>query len=252
VDNGLSDFVKKRLHPAERYGLRLTLFALALLLVAIPFAYLLGQVTSRGPLVDEDFEIARSIHDLVIESGFLESLSRVFSFLGSPLWFWIIIPLAAAFFLFRREAKVSLYLVTTNLLGGVINSIVKFLVDRPRPVLEDPIAIAAGKSFPSGHAMGSTIAYGSLLLAFMPLIPRRWRTAAIVAYILLVIAISASRLGLGVHFLSDVLAGIVLGLAWLLISTATFHLWRRERGEQDPDVDLVEGVEPEIAREDTA
>ena len=54
-----------------------------------------------------------------------------------------------------------------------ISSAIKILVDRPRPQFDDPITEAFGKSFPSGHAMSSTIGYGTLLFAFMPLIPDR-------------------------------------------------------------------------------
>ncbi|HEX2196469.1 MAG TPA: phosphatase PAP2 family protein, partial [Actinomycetota bacterium] len=59
------------------------------------------------------------------------------------------------------------------------------------------------------------------------------------------VLVSASRLGLGVHYLSDVLGGIVLGAAWLCVAVATFRIWRRERREEVPDV--PEGVEPEGA-----
>jgi undecaprenyl-diphosphatase len=61
----------------------------------------------------------------------------------------------------------------------------------------------------------------------------------------LVLAIGFTRLALGVHYLSDVVGGIVLGLAWLALSTATFSIWRVERGR--PPVQPLEGVEPEAA-----
>jgi undecaprenyl-diphosphatase len=137
-------------------------------------------------------------------------------------------------------------MVTTPLLGGAISTAIKVLVDRPRPRFDEPITEAFGKSFPSGHAMSSTIGYGTLLLAFMPLIPDRWRVRAFASYVVLVLLISASRLGLGVHYLSDVLGGIVLGAAWLCVSVATFRIWRRE--QRKPAREVLEGVEPEVAR----
>ncbi|MGI8408226.1 MAG: phosphatase PAP2 family protein, partial [Actinomycetota bacterium] len=105
---------------------------------------------------------------------------------------------------------------------------------------------AFGKSGPSGHAMSSTVGYGTLLLAFMPLIPKKWRSRAVVGYVTLVLLIAASRLGLGVHYLSDVLGGIVLGAAWLSVSVATFRIWRREQRKPVPDI--LEGVEPEVSK----
>jgi undecaprenyl-diphosphatase len=63
--------------------------------------------------------------------------------------------------------------------------------------------------------------------------------------VLLVAAICFSRLALGVHFITDVVGGVVLGLAWLAASTAAFSIWRVERGR--PPVQVKEGVEPEAA-----
>jgi membrane-associated phospholipid phosphatase len=121
------------------------------------------------------------------------------------------------------------------------------VVDRARPSLEDPVATAHGKSFPSGHAMSSTFVYGALLLVFLPVIGRRYRPLVIGGAVLLVLAIGFTRLALGVHYITDVVGGIVLGLAWLAASTAAFSIWRVERG--DPPVDVAEGLEPEAAED---
>jgi undecaprenyl-diphosphatase len=93
--------------------------------------------------------------------------------------------------------------------------------------------------------MSSTVVYGALLLVFLPLVARRLRPALIAAVALLVGAIGFSRLALGVHYISDVLGGYVLGLAWLAASVAAFSTWRVERGR--PPVDALEGLEPEVA-----
>jgi undecaprenyl-diphosphatase len=91
--------------------------------------------------------------------------------------------------------------------------------------------------------MTSTYAYGAVLLTLLPLIPRRYRPAAIAGTVLMVVAVAISRLGLGVHFLSDVVGGFLLGLAWLAASTAAFSIWRVEEGRKP--VRLDEGLEPE-------
>jgi undecaprenyl-diphosphatase len=135
------------------------------------------------------------------------------------------------------------YLVVTSVVGGLIDTAVKILVDRPRPVVDHPIATALGKSFPSGHAMSSTVTYGALALVFLPLLPRRSRPWALGGVVLLVLAIGTSRLFLGVHFVSDVVGGFILGLAWLSASTAAFSIWRTEEGKQP--VEVTEGLEPE-------
>lgn len=242
---GLPEWVQRRLDPAQRYGLRVTLFALAAMLVLVPFSFLLVQVMSAGPLTRIDENVAEAVYETVRDSGLLIGASRVVSFLGVPAWFYVIIGTAALWFWRRGDRRLSIYLVVTNLMGGAIDTVVKVAVDRPRPEFEEPIAHAMGKSFPSGHAMATTVGYGTLLLAFMPFIPRRWRPWMIGAYAALIVAMGASRLGLGVHFLSDVVGGAILGFAWLATGTAAFSIWRRERRRKPADI--MEGVEPEVA-----
>lgn len=243
---GLPDWVRKRLDPGQRYGLRVTLFALATLLVMLPFSYLLVQVTSKGPLTEFDTEIAESWHEVFAGHEVLSNAAQVVSFFGIPACFYATIPLAALFFWRRGSKRLAVFLVVTNVLGGLIDTVVKIVVNRPRPELADPIVHAFGKSFPSGHTMASTVGYGSLLLAFIPLVPKRWRGPLIATYFAIVALIGASRLALGVHFVSDVLGGFFLGLAWLAMTTAAFSIWRTERGRAP--VHATEGAEPEAAQ----
>src|SRR5581483_9598277 len=151
------------------------------------------------------------------------------------------------FFWVRQHVRLVIYLAATALGGAAVDTIVKIVVARPRPRLDHPIATAFGKSFPSGHSFTATALYGALLLCFMPFIVPPLRRWVIGAYVLLVSAIAFSRLALGVHFLTDVLGGIVLGAAWLAASTAAFEIWRAERGRK-PSEPLRKGVEPEAAR----
>lgn len=243
MKGALPDVIRARLDPAQRYGLRVTLFAIAVILVAVPFGILLDQVTDEGPLTRVDTAVVDALHESFRDLGWFINVLKAISFLGSPPWFYLVIGLSTLFFWRRDERRIAVYLTVTNLMGGVIDTAVKVWVDRPRPELEDPVATAIGKSFPSGHTMASTVGYGSLLLAFMPLIPPRWRVRAVVGYVVIVCLIAFTRLGLGVHYMSDVLGGVVLGLAWLAAATAAFSIWRRER--RRPGVKVMEGVEPE-------
>ncbi|HEX2239745.1 MAG TPA: phosphatase PAP2 family protein [Actinomycetota bacterium] len=239
-------FWRRRLDPEQRYGLRLTLFALAFVLVAVPFGILLTQVMRGGSLIEIDTSAANSLHEWVRDQPVLVTLLRLVTFLGSPLWFYLIIG-TAVIFLWRRDRKrLAVFLVATTLLGGAVDSVVKILVDRPRPSLEQPIATAHGKSFPSGHSMSSVVAYGALLLVFLPAIAKRWRMIVVAAVAGLVLAIGFTRLALGVHYITDVLGGFVLGAAWLIASTAAFSIWRVERGRAP--VHPTEGLEPEASK----
>jgi membrane-associated phospholipid phosphatase len=243
----LPAFLRARLDPAARYGLRATLFGLALVLVFVPFGVLLEQVVDDGPLTTYDRAVAEDLHEIVRAHPALRGPLELLSFLGKPIWFYFVVTAVCVWLFIRGRRRLIGFLVTTSLVGGLIDTAVKVLVSRPRPELEEPIATAFGKSFPSGHAFTSTAIYGALLLVFLPVLGRRGRIAAWAAYVTLVTGIAFSRLGLGVHFLSDVLGGIVLGGAWLIASVAAFSIWRTERGR--PPVHPTEGVEPEAARD---
>jgi undecaprenyl-diphosphatase len=112
--------------------------------------------------------------------------------------------------------------------GSLLNSLVKLAVDRARPILPDPVAHAGGMSFPSGHAQSAVVAASVLLLVLGRDLSRRGRRIAIAAGVLFVLAVGFSRVALGVHYVSDVLAGYVLGGAWVAAMTAAFGAWRRE------------------------
>ena len=241
----MGEKLRRRLDPEERYGLRVTLFALALLLAAIPFGLLLRQVQTNGSLVRIDTSAARHLHDWVKGSDDLVGQLKLLTFFGSPVWFYLIVVPAVVWVWRRGHTRLAVFLVVTTLGGGLLDTLVKEAVGRPRPSLAEPVATARGKSFPSGHAMSSTVVYGSLLLVFLPVIGRRYRPVVLAGTVTFIAAIGFSRLALGVHYITDVLGGFVLGGGWLALSVAAFSTWRVERGR--PPVAVEEGLEPEAA-----
>lgn len=242
--------VQRRLDPVQRYGLRITLFAAGLSLVGIPFAWLLIGVMQRGKLDRWDKSISEQLFEIKAQYPFLTELFNFLSFLGAPYWFWFVVGATAIYLWRKHQKKLVAFLLTSTIGGSVVNTIVKEVINRPRPTFRDPGAVTfqTGKSFPSGHAMSSTIAYGAILLIFLPLIASKHRKWAYLGVITLVLSIGIARLGLGVHYVSDVLGGYTLGLAWLVLSTAAFEIWREERGK--PAVHPAEvGVEPDAAED---
>ncbi len=247
--NTLGSIWERRLDPEERYGLRLTLFALAFLLVAVPFGLLVEQIVRNSWLARVDTSAARHLHGWVEGSPATVGALKVVSLLGEPALLGLIVVLASLWVWRDLGARLALFVVVTTALGGLLDTAVKSAVDRSRPSLVDPVATATGKSFPSGHAMGSTIVYGALLLVLLPLVARRRRRAVVVATAVVVLAIGVSRLALGVHYISDVVGGYVLGLAWLTASTAAFGIWRVERGRPPPEPH--QGIDPDSAADAT-
>lgn len=220
--------LRARLDPADRFGLRLSLLGLAIVLVAVPFTSLLFQVLGGGSLTRLDGRVADDLNAWVHEHRVVEPVLHGLSLLGRPpvLAGWAV---AGALWCWRRgRHRSAVFLAVTPLGGGIVTTMVKLAVDRPRPVVDHPITTAFGKSFPSGHAMSSTVTYGALVVVVLPVLhprARRWTIAAVTA---LVAAVGASRLLLGVHFVTDVVAGFVLGAAWLAGAVAAFRTWEVE------------------------
>jgi membrane-associated phospholipid phosphatase len=232
--------------PDLRFGIRAAAAGLALTLVTLPFGLLLLLVRGRwDPLLDLDQGASDALHGFALDHDGFVTVLKVISTIGSA---YVYVPLftAVAIWLFTRGLRrLAAFVAVTEIGSAIINGLVKGAVDRARPVLPDPVAHAGGYSFPSGHAQNATVAAGVLLLVFLPTLRGRARTAALIAAPTWVVLVCFSRVGLGVHFVSDVVAGVILGVAWVAATTALFSAWRRESGR--PPVEPEKGLEPEAA-----
>lgn len=193
----------------------------------VAFIALLALVTTGSPLVAADRAVAAALNDAVAGRPLLLSVLGLVTDLGGSPASWIVLTTLTAWLLIRRQRRLAVFVAVTGLGAWVLSVGVKELVGRLRPMVEVPVATAPGPSFPSGHALGSTVTYGVLLLVFLPVLPRRARIPTAVAATVLVVAIGFTRMALGVHFLSDVLGGWLLGLGWLAVTTTAFRAWRR-------------------------
>ncbi|MDQ6649991.1 MAG: phosphatase PAP2 family protein [Actinomycetota bacterium] len=235
-----------RLGPDERFGLRTTLVGAALLVLAIPFGLLVLLVRDHwAPLRRVDDSVANGLHPAAVSHPAVVTVMKAVSLLGGPE---VVYPLllVAALLLYRRGlTRLAVYVGAAGLGAAVLDKGVKLAVGRSRPLFSDPVAHASGNSFPSGHALGSLVGYGVLLLVALPLLGRSARWWVSTAVVLLVASVGYTRVGLGVHYVSDVLGGWLLGAAWLAAVTGAFRIWRVERGR--PAAPLRDGVEPAVA-----
>jgi undecaprenyl-diphosphatase len=234
--------------PKRSLGARLALGGLLAVLVAIPFTLLLLLVESEWePLERLDRDTADDLNSLARgDSGLVQAL-KAGSVALDP-WVFRLLVLGVAVWLWRRGAqRLAAWAVVTMAIGGVLGVVLKLLVERARPAFPEPVATASGYSFPSGHALNSMLGALVLVLIFLPVL----RTAGrVVAYLLAAAAVLLTgfdRIALGVHFVSDVLAGWVVAIAVVAGTSAAFEIWRREQGRRPTAV--TEGVEPEAAPE---
>ncbi|PRY23362.1 phosphatase PAP2 family protein [Pseudosporangium ferrugineum] len=232
--------------PLAHFAGRSVAGLLVVIALGLGFGVLLLLVRLNwGPLERLDHGVADGLNRLVApRPGLVSALESVTRLGGRTIMFGLVTITVVAL-LIRRRIRLAVYLVITGVGALLLDPSLKALVARVRPVVDLPVAQAPGNSFPSGHALGSTIVYGALLLVFLPAVSARRRKWFIGAVALLVAAIGLTRIALGVHYVSDVLAGWLLGAAWLGVTAYAFRVWRRETGK--PDVPLEEGLEPEAA-----
>ncbi len=208
---------------------RLLRAAVVATLTALPFLALLLLVrTGYAPLASVDRGIASGLTNWVGERPALVSLLRVLSDLTSPWTFRLLVLLTAVVLWRHGRRRLATWAVVTMAVGGALGAGLKVLVGRARPVFDEPLALAPGLSFPSGHALNSMLGAVVLLLIALPLLSRRSRIAAWATAVAVVVLTGFDRIGLGVHFLSDVLGGWTLALAVLLGTVTAFGTWRRE------------------------
>ncbi len=150
--------------------------------------------------------------------------------IGTPVGLAFIVLIACCVLALKKRWRWAAYLLVTTALGGLLNLQLKAFFARARPDLAEALRDAHGYSFPSGHAMGSAVCFGALAYLAMRVLPRwRYRAAAIAFACTMILAISASRIYLGVHWISDVGGGIAAGLIWLVAATVAYETMRRIR-----------------------
>jgi diacylglycerol kinase family enzyme/membrane-associated phospholipid phosphatase len=234
------------LRPYEHFARRSLAGLAAVIAAATGFGLLLLLVRSGWPpLTSFDRGAVDALNQAVAGNRIVVTVLTAITNLGArAILFWLV-TVSAAVMLIRRQYPLTVYLVATGLGALILDPAIKMLVGRLRPIVPDPVAMAPGYSFPSGHTLDSTVFYGVMLLVFLPIIPRRLRKPVIGLTIALLAAIGFSRVALGVHYPSDVIGGWLLGVAWLGVTAHAFGHWRAETGQ--PSRHLSEGLAPEAA-----
>lgn len=201
------------------------------------FAVASGFLLLFGWLAEEVFEdetktfdesVRNSVHAFAAPP--VTALMKFFSFLGSPLFLVITGTVVVASLLYlKRKRAIVLFLIT--MVGEIaLNMVLKPFFGRVRPEAFFDYPLPSSFSFPSGHAFGSLCFYGILGLLAAAQMPNK--TAKITIYMaacLLIFFIGFSRIYLGVHYPSDVIAGYVAGLFWIGgVALTDNHLRKRD------------------------
>jgi undecaprenyl-diphosphatase len=193
-------------------------------------------ITLRTPLTELDAQAEVWLH--VRATPLISNAMAAVSFLGAPTTLTVVAVAGSLLLWYWRRYSEAATLSTVVLGGNFLNFCLKHLIQRGRPVFDDPILSLPTYSFPSGHAMASTVFYGLLsLYALANARQRSYAYIAVAAAVFTVALVSFSRVYLGLHYLSDVMGGIAEGIAWLAFCFAALRNIRRRESNTGVDAD---------------
>ena len=202
-------------------GIFLVVGAVIAVVATIGFAELAEHVLAGGTQVF-DVTILQWIH--AHQSPALTAIMVEMTYLGTGTVVMMIV-IVVALFLWHTEHKHSARLLLAATAGNILlNGALKLVYHRQRPSVFEWQTTAVSSSFPSGHAMSATVVYGTVAYLVMRLQKHHWsRVLTALSTVLLIVLICLTRLYLGVHYPSDVIGGIIVGLAWAAFCMATFE-----------------------------
>jgi len=206
------------------------------------FSELAERVMSGGTQAfDESILRWMSAH----HSKALTSTMLEITTLGTGTVLLMIVCVAALFLTLTKHKYSALLLLVAT--GGVLllDMVLKLQFNRPRPHVFIWGTQAFGSSFPSGHAMGATVTYSTVAYLAARLHRRSWaRWLTMLMALVVIFLIGVSRMYLGVHYPSDVLAGAIMGLAWAAFCMATLEAIQRFAERRAPELKQAEEPAP--------
>ncbi len=216
----LRRFLLARRDPSQATGLLLTIAVSAIAVGIIVVGSLLEMVNTRSGFARWDDSAARfgARHATEDTTTVLKTVTT----LGAT-WFALIVVAVVGVVLFVRYRKISIvaFVTTTVVTTLLVNNVVKSLVNRQRPDIARLIG-AHGSSFPSGHSAMAAASYAALALVLGRRCRRRTRVALAGAAIVIAVAVAATRVLLGVHWLTDVSAGLIVGWSCFTLCAIAF------------------------------
>jgi membrane-associated phospholipid phosphatase len=223
----------------RRFSARALLAAAGVFTAAVPLTILAVLVRERSTTLRTfDQDVSSAAHGFVLARPWLGEVLRVGSAVLHPRVMWAVTGVTAIVLWRRGRRRWAIWAIVTVAVGGTVDTPLKELFARARPVFELPVATAPGYSFPSGHALNTMIiGAGAVVLGWSATRSRPGARAALLGgAAALVLATGFDRVGLGVHYPTDVVGGWLIGLATVLVTTAAFFtdVEPAERDEGEP------------------
>jgi undecaprenyl-diphosphatase len=212
-------------HVARNFYAQFGIFLVAGTAVALGGTYAFAKFAShvrRGSTQAFDDAVLRWLSQH--RSGTLDAIMLEITFLGTGTVVMMIVAISGMFLWLTRH-KYSAVLLLVSTFGGIaLNNLLKIGFSRPRPQIVEWGTTASSWSFPSGHAMSAAVVYGTVAYLAARLQGRHvTRVLTMVFALVMILLICISRLYLGVHYPSDVIAGLIIGTAWAGFCMATLE-----------------------------
>ena len=226
-------FVRARLSRRSEVGLRLTLSVLLFIGATWLFAGVAEDVVTGDPLVEVDYAITRWFHAYATPGMTRWMLLVTDAHDAGPIGG---LALAFAFYLAWRRHRYWLLILVLVLPGGMLfNLLLKQIFQRGRPLVDEPLLSLASYGFPSGHVTAATLFYGVMAAFLAARTPRpRGRLALYAAACFMVVLVGTTRIYLGAHFFSDVVAAAAASTAWLVLWLVLVAAEARRRAAHCP------------------
>ena len=220
-------WLRARLSPGSYFGLQLTVGALVFSGAAWLFGGIAEDVLTGDPITVFDLQVEGWFHSHQTPwlTTFLSAVSRWHEWPAVTA----VTLLLLLYLLWQRHWRWVVTVICTVPGGMLLNTLLKLVFHRARPTLSDLTATLHTYSFPSGHVMAATLIYGVTAAYLAARFGSwRWRVLAVLVAFFLVAMVAFSRVYLGVHYVSDVLAAAAAGGAWFaLCQVAVNTLWHR-------------------------
>jgi len=217
-----------RLDPEHALGLHLTVGILLMVVAAWLFGLIASEVVAEAAITRVDLRLAPWFHQFAASAW--TPWVRAFTDWHHPVGICLMALVPGAWWVRRRAWDWLLALACAVPGGLILNVLLKYTFQRARPSFEAPLVSLSTFSFPSGHTTGATVLYG-MLAAWLVCHCRApaLRVLIVAVALLMIVLVALSRLYLGAHYLSDVLAGMAVGGAWLAVCITSASTWRRQR-----------------------
>lgn len=191
---------------------------LAVVAALVTAAFLVLAVVPWPPLRHVDAAAPAAGHAWLVHATVARDVTLVVTDLGSPVAVDVVTAVAIVVLLVLRRWRAAVVVAVARLGELVTETLLKIAVHRARPDLLPHLVSAGGASFPSGHTAGSAAVYGTVVIVLGARLAAPVRRRLLVAAGVWVALVAASRVLLGVHFPTDVLGGVAVGVAWIAVA----------------------------------